>query len=73
MARDSNISATGTVISRCGGEYLVELENGLNVLCVKSRKLAARHNPIKILTHDKVDLRISPYCLGRGIIIFRHK
>jgi translation initiation factor IF-1 len=50
--------------------FRVELENGINVLCVISGKI--RKNFIKIIEGDKVKIEMSPYDLTRGRIVTRY-
>ena len=51
--------------------FLVELQNGHNVLAHISGKM--RLNFIRILPGDTVTLEMSPYDLTKGRIVFRKK
>ncbi len=51
--------------------FRVELEDGSLILCHLSGKL--RMNFIKILPGDKVTVEMTPYDLGKGRIIIRHR
>jgi translation initiation factor IF-1 len=66
------IQATGTVVEALPGtQFLVELDNGHEVLAYLSGKM--RKNYIRILLGDRVDVEISPYDLERGRIIYRYR
>lgn len=52
-------------------QFIVELENGVEILAHVSGKI--RMHYIRILPGDKVTVEISPYDLTRGRITFRHK
>ena len=49
--------------------FRVELENGVNILCVASGKM--RKNYIKIIVGDSVRVEMTPYDLSRGRIVTR--
>ena len=49
----------------------VGLDNGHELLATVAGKM--RKYRIRILAGDKVTVEVSPYDLGRGRIIFRHK
>jgi translation initiation factor IF-1 len=51
--------------------FRVSLENGHRVIAYVSGKM--RKHRIRILAGDKVSIEITPYDLGKGRIIFRHK
>ena len=51
--------------------FLVELQNGHNVLAHISGKM--RLNFIRILPGDTITLEMSPYDLTKGRIVFRQK
>ena len=72
MSKEDIIEVDGTVTEALpNAEFIVELENGHQVLAHISGKL--RMNYIKILPGDKVKLELSPYDLNRGRIIWRAK
>ena len=49
--------------------FRVDLDNGVNILCVISGKM--RKNFIKVIEGDRVRVEISPYDLSKGRIIAR--
>ncbi len=49
--------------------FKVKLENGHEILAHLSGKM--RMNKIKLLLGDKVKVKLSPYDLNRGRIVFR--
>jgi len=66
------IQATGTVSEALPStQFLVELENGHEVLAYLSGKM--RKNHIRILLGDRVDVELSPYDLERGRIVYRYR
>jgi len=66
------IQATGTVGEALPStQFLVELENGHEVLAYLSGKM--RKNHIRILLGDRVDVELSPYDLERGRIVYRYR
>ena len=72
MAKEKKLEVEGKVVDVLkGGDYLVELENGHQILAHISGKL--RMNYIKILPGDKVKVELSPYDLTRGRITWRAK
>lgn len=72
MAKDKNLIVQDGVVTQAlpNAMFRVELENGLNVLCVISGKI--RKNFIKIIEGDKVKIEMSPYDLTRGRIVTRY-
>jgi translation initiation factor IF-1 len=73
MAKTENkIEAEGTVVKALPGtQFMVELENGHEVLAYLSGKM--RKYYIRVLLGDRVTIEMSPYDLDRGRITFRHK
>lgn len=64
------IRQDGEVIDNLSnGKYLVELDNGMQVICYIAGKLLK--NKIKILVGDLVSVELSPYDLTNGRITFR--
>jgi translation initiation factor IF-1 len=51
--------------------FLVELENGHEVLATISGKM--RKHFIRIMPGDRVELEVSPYDISRGRIIWLHR
>jgi translation initiation factor IF-1 len=72
MAKDKNLIEQNGVVTQAlpNAMFRVELENGLNVLCVISGKI--RKNFIKIIEGDNVKIEMSPYDLSRGRIVTRY-
>lgn len=72
MAKDKNLIVQDGVVTQAlpNAMFRVELENGINVLCVISGKI--RKNFIKIIEGDKVKIEMSPYDLTRGRIVTRY-
>jgi len=54
-----------------GGTFLVETEVGSKVHAHLAGKL--RRFRIRVVLGDKVTVAVSPYDLGKGRIVFRHK
>lgn len=72
MSKQDVIEVEGTVVETYpNAQFLVELENGHQILSHVSGKL--RMNFIRILPGDKVTLELSPYDLKRGRITWRGK
>ena len=72
MAKEKALEMDG-VITEClpSTTFRVELDNGIEILCVIAGKL--RMNYIKLITGDRVKVEMSPYDLTRGRIVFRYK
>lgn len=72
MPRTDMIEVEGVVKDVLRGtKFKVELENGSQILATLSGKM--RSNFIRIATGDRVMLRISPYDLTKGFIVWRYK
>ena len=70
--KEEKIKLEGTVIEALPGtQFMVELENGHEVLAYLSGKM--RKYYIRILLGDKVQVELSPYDLSRGRITYRYK
>ena len=70
MAKQSAIEQDGTIVeSLSNAMFRVELENGVQIIAHISGKM--RMHYIKILPGDKV--KVSPYDLTKGRIVFRYK
>jgi translation initiation factor IF-1 len=54
-----------------GGHFLVETEAGTEVHAHLAGKL--RRYRIRVVLGDRVTVAVSPYDLGKGRIVFRHK
>ncbi len=71
MSKDK-IKISGKVLEIFpGSKFKVQLENGMNVTATLSGKMKV--NSIRVLPDDKVDVELSPYDLGQGIITYRYK
>ena len=72
MAKDDLIQLEGKVTDVTGGgNYKIELENGVNItarLCGKMKRFK-----IRVIVRDKVTVGVSPYDPTHGLITFRHK
>lgn len=70
--KDDKIEVEGTVVEALPNtQFMVELENGHQVLAYLSGKM--RKFYIRILLGDKVKVEMSMYDTSRGRIIYRHK
>lgn len=70
MAKIQPIIVTGVVTDALpNAMFRVELENGVNILCVASGKM--RKNYIKIIVGDSVRVEMTPYDLSKGRIVTR--
>jgi translation initiation factor IF-1 len=72
MAKEELVEFPGIVEDILpGGAFRVKLDNGHVIVAHSSGRM--RKNRIRILTHDKVDVEMTPYDLTKGRIIHRHK
>jgi len=72
MAKEEAIKVSGVVTEILPNTMLrVEIETGHKVLAYVCGKM--RRYYIRILKGDKVDIELSPYDLGRGRVVYRHK
>ena len=72
MSKEEAIEVEGTVLEPLpNAMFRVELENGHKILAHISGKM--RMHFIRILTGDKVKVKLSPYDLTRGRITYRYK
>ncbi len=72
MANDEKIEVEGTVVEALPNtQFMVELENGHQVLAYLSGKM--RKFYIRILLGDKVKVEMTPYDMNRGRITYRFK
>lgn len=70
MAKEENIEMQGTILETLPNTmFRVQLENGHIVMAHISGKM--RKNYIRILTGDKVTVKLTPYDLTKGRITFR--
>mgnify|MGYP001192739394 FL=1 len=72
MASDDLIEIEGVVKEVFpGGHFLIETDAGTDVKAHLAGKL--RRYRIRVVLGDKVTVAVSPYDLGKGRIVFRHK
>ena len=72
MSKADVIEVEGKVVEKLpNAMFQVELENGQQILAHISGKL--RMSYIRILPGDKVTVKMSPYDLSKGRIIWRDK
>ena len=72
VATDDAVEVNGTVTEVLpNSQYRVELENGHKVLAYAAGKLKFRK--IRILAGDTVQMKLSPYDLNRGRIVWRNR
>ena len=72
MSRDDLIQLEGKVCDATGGgNYKVQLDNGVQVLARLSGKM--KRFKIRIIVGDKVTVGVSPYDPSHGIITHRQK
>jgi translation initiation factor IF-1 len=61
----------GEVVNTNKGQFVIKVNDNLNVLCTLSGKI--RTNSVKILVGDSVRIEVSQYDTTKGRIIYRHK
>ena len=72
MATDDLIELPGTVTDVYpGGLFEVTLENERKVKAYLGGRM--RQNKIRVVLGDSVTVGVTPYDLGKGRIVFRHK
>ncbi|MBU1062284.1 MAG: translation initiation factor IF-1 [Candidatus Omnitrophica bacterium] len=72
MPKEEAITVEGTIMDvMSNARFRVELENGHKILAHPSGKM--RRYFIRILVGDKVNVELSPYDLGKGRIVYRHR
>jgi translation initiation factor IF-1 len=71
MAKDKNLIIAEGMVTQAlpNAMFRVDLDNGVNILCVTCGKM--RKNFIKVIEGDRVKIEISPYDLSKGRIIAR--
>lgn len=71
MAKQDLARLEGTVTAiRGGGNYVVTLENGLDLTAKLSGNL--KRYKIRVIVGDKVTVGVSPYDPTHGLILYRH-
>jgi len=69
--KEEKIEVEGKIIETLPNTmFRVELDNGMKVLAHLSGKM--RMHFIRIVPGDKVKVKLSPYDLSRGIIVYRY-
>lgn len=72
MSKEDSIKFKGQVTEVLPNSlFKVRLENNHEILGHISGKM--RKNNIYVVLNDKVDVEMSPYDMGKGRIVFRHK
>jgi len=70
--KEEKLTMEGTVVEALpDAQFIVELENGHQVLAYLSGKM--RKYYIRVLLGDRVNVELSPYDLTRGRIVYRYK
>lgn len=70
--KEEKVRMEGTIVKALPGtQFLVELENGHEILAYLAGKM--RKYYIRVLLGDRVTVEMSPYDLTRGRIVYRHK
>jgi translation initiation factor IF-1 len=70
--KEEKLRMEGTITkSLPGTQFLVELENGHEILAYLAGKM--RKYYIRVLLGDRVTVEMSTYDLSRGRIVYRHK
>ena len=70
--KDDKVRMEGTIVKALPGtQFLVELENGHEILAYLAGKM--RKYYIRVLLGDRVTVEMSTYDLTRGRIVYRHK
>ena len=72
MSKDDHVQLEGKVTDATGGgNYKIELENGVVILARLSGKM--KRFKIRVLIGDRVTVGVSPYDPTHGLITHRHK
>ncbi|QQS11196.1 MAG: translation initiation factor IF-1 [Rhodospirillales bacterium] len=72
MAKEELIEMQGTVAELLpDGRFRVNLESGHEIIAYTSGRM--KKNRIRALAGDRVTVEMTPYDLGKGRVIFRHK
>lgn len=71
MKQQSTIQSDGIVVEdRSNSMFVVELDNGHQVLCTISGKMRTKN--IRVMVGDKVSISLSVYDLSKGRIEWRY-
>jgi translation initiation factor IF-1 len=72
MSRSDHLELQGVVTDvYAGGNFRIQTEAGAEIRAQLGGRL--RKNRIRILLGDRVTVRLSPYDLTHGLIVYRHK
>lgn len=72
MGRGDHLELEGVVTDVfAGGNFKVSTDAGAEIRAQLAGRL--RKNRIRILLGDRVTVRLSPYDLTHGLIVYRHK
>jgi translation initiation factor IF-1 len=72
MAKEELIEFEGLVLEILpDARYRVQLDSGHEIVAYTAGRM--KKNRIKTLAGDRVTVEVSPYDLGKGRLIFRHK
>jgi len=71
MSDRDRLEFEGKVIDTNKGQFKVQVNENLTVLCTLSGKI--RTNSVRILTGDHVTIEVSQYEMTKGRIVYRHK
>ena len=72
MAKEELIEFEGLVLEILpDARYRVQLDSGHEIIAYTAGRM--KKNRIKTLAGDRVTVEVSPYDLGKGRLIFRHK
>jgi translation initiation factor IF-1 len=72
MGRGDHLELDGVVTDVfAGGNFMVQTDAGAQLRAQLAGRL--RKNRIRILLGDRVTVRLSPYDLTHGLIVYRHK
>ncbi len=70
--KEAGIEVIAKVVEKFrAGMFSLQLDGGQTVLATLAGRL--RRNRIKVMNGDRVSVELSPYDLGKGRIIYRHK
>jgi translation initiation factor IF-1 len=72
MSRSDHLELDGVVTDVfAGGNFLIKTDAGADIRAELAGRM--RKNRIRVLLGDRVTIRLSPYDLTHGIIVYRHK
>lgn len=72
MSKDEHIEMSGVVVDALPNTlFKVKIQDDLVITAHIAGKM--RKNNIRIMTGDKVTVRLTPYDLTKGIIVFRDR